>query len=71
MLGSISDFHKLRRSRQLVAGSPEMQNREITLCLAFSHSQWSYGINVRPCGCNPTVLVNWEFDRRANVSPHG
>jgi hypothetical protein len=42
----------------------EMRNHEITFCLALGHSQWAYGINARPCGCNPTVLINWEFDRR-------
>jgi hypothetical protein len=54
--------------KKLTVGGCDM--REITLCLAFGHNQWTYGINVRPCGCNPMVLVNWEFDRRAIVSPH-
>jgi hypothetical protein len=65
------EFHVSGVWKQLTAGGRDMRNREITLCLAFGHSQWSYGINARPCGCNPTVLVNWEFDRRAIVSPHG
>jgi hypothetical protein len=60
VLSSISESRRSRLgvSRSFITGMSRCEITKFKFCLALGHSQWAYGINVKPCRFNPMVQEN-------------